>query len=112
MAPQATTKTNKRGGGAQKRVSQEALLAEAVETERENQKWLEVQRRTALAAHGSQAYKVERSRRCASRRLSRRGCYVTVTFPEADLIPDILKETERPEPLAPALCAVRFFSRA
>lgn len=105
MAPAST----KRGGSTQKKISQEVLLAEAVETERENQKWLEVQRRTALAAHGSQAYKVERSRRCASRRLSRRGCYVTVTFPEADLVPDIFKETERPEPIAPPLCAVRVF---
>ena len=71
--------------------SQEYLLAESVQTEFENQRWLEVQRRAALESHSGHAFKSERSRRSASRWLSRRGCYVTVTFPETDLVPDILK---------------------
>ncbi|KAJ8614064.1 hypothetical protein CTAYLR_005830 [Chrysophaeum taylorii] len=71
-------------------VSQEKLLSEAVETERENQRWLEVQRRAALAAHAGSLKGEGRARRCASRRVSRRGCYVTVTFPETELVPAIL----------------------
>lgn len=86
--------------------SQEYLLAESVQTEFENQRWLEVQRRAALESHSGHAFKSERSRRSASRWLSRRGCYVTVTFPETDLVPDILKGQDDVDPPEPVACAV------
>ena len=75
--------------------SQEALLAEAVATESENQRWLEIQRRAARDAHVTKV-KTERSRALASRRLSRRGCYVTITFPEIDKMPEILRNPKGP----------------
>jgi len=106
-----TTTKNKRSRGEAAEapravVSQESMLAEAVETESANQRWLEVQRRAAHEAHATTVQKTDRTKRVKSRRLSRRGCYVTVTFPEIDLMSEVLKAAPRPILPGKKSCAV------
>ena len=92
---QPSTKSAKR-----KRYAQEELLLEAVhETEPENQRWLlgrkRVQDQTEKDANAN-ALRNQQKGKIVQRFHSRRGCLITLTFPEMDAVPEIL--TRRPQP--------------
>mmetsp|Transcript_12841 Transcript_12841/g.17216 ORF Transcript_12841/g.17216 Transcript_12841/m.17216 type:complete len:258 (-) Transcript_12841:486-1259(-) len=90
------------------KICQEEFLNEAIETEIANKRWLEMQHRSAMADNVNSSNRLgQRKFRLASRRVSRRGSYVTVTFPESELMPKILRESQPlPQKSQPPVCTV------
>jgi vacuolar protein sorting-associated protein 72 len=88
-----------------KRFAQEELLLEAVhETEPENQRWLfgrkRVQDQSEKDANAN-AIRDKQRGKVVQKFHSRRGCLITLTFPEMDAVPEIL--TRRPQQKDPLL---------
>ena len=99
-----TTTTNNRRGANQhaakrKRYSQEELLIEAVhDTEPDNQRWLLARKRVQDQNErdaNANALRDRQRGKVIQKFHSRRGCLITLTFPEMDAVPEIL--TRRPQ---------------
>jgi hypothetical protein len=90
-AAATTSKKNKR----KRHYGQEELLIEAInETEPENQRWLLARKRVQDLAEKDRESLLLRDSRARGQVIqkyhSRRGCLITLTFPEMDSVPEIL----------------------
>ncbi|KAL3916550.1 MAG: hypothetical protein SGILL_005126, partial [Bacillariaceae sp.] len=109
-AEKKTLTTNKRKGANQhtsgkhaaakrKRYTQEELLIEAVnDTEPDNQRWLLARKRVQDQNErdaNANALRDRQRGKVVQKFHSRRGCLITLTFPEMDSVPEIL--TRRPQ---------------
>lgn len=98
------TRTNSGGTKRKRRYAQEELLLESVhQTESENLRWLLARKRTQdqhdkdhkdATAHLRDRH---RGSRVIERFHSRRGCLITLTFPEMDAVPEILTRRRQPQ---------------
>jgi hypothetical protein len=105
----ATASNNRRGANQhttgkaattkRKRYTQEELLIEAVhETEPENKRWLLARKRVQDQNEkdaNANALRNQQRGKVIQKFHSRRGCLITLTFPEMDAVPEIL--TRRPQ---------------
>ncbi len=111
-----STRSNKSSGGntsdtvsratKRKKYAQEELLLEAVhETEPENQRWLHGRKRVLDQHNQSKDSNIlrdqHRGKKVIQKFHSRRGCLITLTFPEMDAVPEILtrrhESTKQPQ---------------
>ena len=95
-----------------KKFAQEELLLEAVhETEPENQRWLHGRKRVLDQHNQSKDPNLlrdqHRGKKVIQKFHSRRGCLITLTFPEMDAVPEILtrrhESTKQPQQKIPPL---------
>eukprot|EP00532_Pseudo-nitzschia_australis_P006965 CAMPEP_0168168072 /NCGR_PEP_ID=MMETSP0139_2-20121125/2876_1 /TAXON_ID=44445 /ORGANISM="Pseudo-nitzschia australis, Strain 10249 10 AB" /LENGTH=763 /DNA_ID=CAMNT_0008085333 /DNA_START=277 /DNA_END=2568 /DNA_ORIENTATION=+ len=105
--PKPSTSTTSRGSASakRKRITQEELLLEAVlETEPENQRWLYARKRVQdqhdreKDSNASGLRDRYRGKKIVQKFHSRRGCLITLTFPEMDSVPEILTRRQQPIP--------------
>jgi hypothetical protein len=97
------TRANSSGAKRKRRYAQEELLLESVhQTESENLRWLLARKRTQdqhdKDHRDATAHLRDRQRgsKVIQRFHSRRGCLVTLTFPEMDAVPEILTRRRQP----------------
>jgi len=100
-----------------KRFAQEELLLEAVhDTEPENQRWLHGRKRVQdqhnLDKDSNAGLRDRyRGKKVVQKFHSRRGCLITLTFPEMDAVPEILtrrqEPTKQPQPHNPPIAGVK-----
>lgn len=105
QTPITSTRSSKASGGntsdsasrafKRKKYSQEELLLEAVhETEPENQRWLYGRKRVMDQHNQNKDSNIlrdqHRGKKVIQKFHSRRGCLITLTFPEMDAVPEIL----------------------
>lgn len=81
------------------------LLAEAIETEAINRRWLDVKKREALAREGADEYKLDRNTNKQPRRISTRATTV-VNFPQVESMPDMLRFVPPPPVVPDKTCCI------
>jgi len=98
--------TTSRKAERRRQYSQEELLVEAVQdTEPENERWLLARKRFQESADQDQKAaslaawrEQQKGKRIIQKYHSRRGCLITLTFPEMDSLPEILTRKRQPLP--------------
>jgi hypothetical protein len=92
---------------------QEELLVEAVkETEPENQRWLLARKRVQESADQDKdamaaLREKHRGKKVIQKYHSRRGCLITLTFPDMDAVPELLtRKSEPPKKPERLICAI------
>ena len=76
---------------------QSDLLVEAIDTEAQNRRWLEIRKREALSRESADAIKLEPKHKKHPRRISKPGL-TTVTFATVDMMPPFMRgDLEKPK---------------